>query len=110
MNLKLSRLTLVLFLGLPYFTSCSNDDLTTLVSEEENLPVSRSTSEKGRFDSEPFQWDYFISTNPEKKSSDEFVVYPVKIQEDATPLTRSNTNRRRGETGSSSRRPGGTRP
>lgn len=77
MNLKLSRLTLVLFLGLPYFTSCSNDDLTTLVSEEENLPVSRSTSEKGRFDSEPFQWDYFISTNPEKKSSDEFVVYPV---------------------------------
>lgn len=110
MNLKLSRLTLVLFLGLPYFTSCSNDDLTTLVSQEENLPVSRSTSEKGRFDSEPFQWDYFISTNPEKKSSDEFVVYPVKIQEDATPLTRSNTNRRRGETGSSSRRPGGTRP
>ena len=107
-NLKLSRLTLVLFLGLPYFTSCSNDDLTTLVSEEENLPVSRSTSEKGRFDSEPFQWDYFISTNPEKKSSDEFVVYPVKIQEDATPLTRSNTNRRRGETGSSSRRPGET--
>lgn len=66
--------------------------------------------QKGRFDSEPFQWDYFISTNPEKKSSDEFVVYPVKIQEDATPLTRSNTNRRRGETGSSSRRPGGTRP
>ena len=54
MNLKLSRLTLVLFLGLPYFTSCSND-LTTLVSEEENFPVSRSTSEKGRFDSEPFQ-------------------------------------------------------
>ena len=108
MNLKLSRLTLVLFLGLPYFTSCSNDDLTTLVSEEENLPVSRSTSEKGRFDSEPFQWDYFISTNPEKKSSDEFVVYPVKIQEDATPLTRSNTNRRRGETGSSSRRRGET--
>ena len=51
---------------------------------------------------------YFISTNPEKKSSDEFVVYPVKIQEDATPLTRSNTNRRRGETGSSSRRPGET--
>lgn len=99
-----------MFLGLPYFTSCSNDDLTTLVSEEENLPVSKSTSEKGRFDSEPFQWDYFISTNPEKKSSDEFVVYPVKIQEDATPLTRSNTNRRRGETGSSSRRPGGTRP
>lgn len=110
MNLKLSRLTLVLFLGLPYFTSCSNDDLTTLVLEEENFPVSRSTSEKGRFDSEPFQWNYFISTNPEKKSSDEFVVYPVKIQEDATPLTRSNTNRRRGETGSSSRRPGGTRP
>ena len=66
--------------------------------------------QKGRFDSEPFQWDYFISTNPEKESSDEFVVYPVKIQEDATPLTRSNTNRRRGETGSSSRRPGGTRP
>ena len=64
--------------------------------------------QKGRFDSEPFQWDYFISTNPEKKSSDEFVVYPVKIQEDATPLTRSNTNRRRGETGSSSRRRGET--
>lgn len=88
--------------------SCSYRD--TVDFEEENLPVSRSTSEKGRFDSEPFQWDYFISTNPEKKSSDEFVVYPVKIQEDATPLTRSNTNRRRGETGSSSRRPGGTRP
>lgn len=66
MNLKLSRLTLVLFLGLPYFTSCSNDDLSALVSEEENLPVSRSSSEKGRFDFEPFQWDYFISTNPEK--------------------------------------------
>ena len=90
------------------YASCSYRDAVDF--EEENLPVSRSTSEKGRFDSEPFQWDYFISTNPEKKSSDEFVVYPVKIQEDATPLTRSNTNRRRGETGSSSRRPGGTRP
>lgn len=109
MNLKLSRLTLVLFLGLPYLTSCSNDELSTLVSEEENLPVSRSTSEKGRFDSEPFQWDYFISTDPEKKSLDEFVVYPVKIQEDATPLTRSNINRRKGETGTSNTRPG-TRP
>lgn len=110
MNLKLTRLTLVLFFGLPYFTSCSNEDLSTLVSEEENLPISRSTSEseKGRFDSEPFQWDYFISTNPEKKSPDEFVVYPVKIQEDVPPLTRSNVNRRRGETESSSRR--GARP
>lgn len=77
---------------------------------EEETYQFQEVHQKGRFDSEPFQWDYFISTNPEKKSSDEFVVYPVKIQEDATPLTRSNTNRRRGETGSSSRRPGGTRP
>lgn len=105
----------ILITGLTLLSSCSEDENIDIPSQESiNQTLTRSITEEGRFDNTNFQWDYFYSTDSLRSSSDEVIVYPVKIKEDTVASIRAvSTNRRstNGRTdyrnnGSSSRRPG----
>ena len=105
----------ILITGLTLLSSCSEDENIDIPSQESiNQTITRSITEEGRFDNTNFQWDYFYSTDSLRSSSDEVIVYPVKIKEDTVASIRAvSTNRRstNGRTdyrnnGSSSRRPG----
>ncbi len=104
----------ILIAGLTLLSSCSEDESINILSQEHSDQIiTRSITEEGRFDNTNFQWDYFFSTDSSKSSSDEVIVYPVKIKEDTLASTRAVSTDRRSTSGRTdyrnnggSRRPG----
>lgn len=95
MNSKLFILSSILLSGLVLLSSCSEDESICVPSSEpSNQIITRSITEEGRFDSIPFQWDYFFSTDPSRDNTDGLTVYPVKVKDSISISTRAVTNRR----------------
>lgn len=94
---QLNLLSLIIGLALMY--SCSEDEMSDFAVQEVNqLAISRTISDEGRFDKMPFQWDYSFSTDSLTDNFQGVVIYPVKEIEDSLILNRSIQSIRRGTT------------
>lgn len=94
---QLNLLSLIIGLALMY--SCSEDEMSDFAVQEVNqLAISRTISDEGRFDKMPFQWDYSFSTDSLTDNFQGVSIYPVKEIEDSLILNRSIQSIRRGTT------------
>lgn len=92
----------VMIMILAAITSCSEENEPEMFFLEENLPTRaiELNHEEGRFDNEPFKWDYTFSTDS-IQGNDGLYIYPVEILE-PNDVQSYSTNR-----GSSTNRPEG---
>lgn len=101
----------VMIMILAAITSCSEENEPEMFFLEENLPTRaiELNHEEGRFDNEPFKWDYTFSTDS-IQGKDGLYLYPVQILESGDVQSYSTNGgsftNRTGSVMSENRRPG----